>query len=113
MADVATARDSLRNLRTLKHTHSAALTPGKVLVANGQVLVAVNTTAASVENVFIYRGRVEMDKAAVAVAAGEAAYWDDTAKNVTNVVGTNTKCGIFLEAAVAGASTAVLMLHEN
>lgn len=114
MADIAKIRDSIGNVRTLKHTHTAALEPGKVLVANGQVLVAINKTAADEENVFAYRGRVELDKtAALAINVGDVVYWDDTAKEANKTATANTKGGICVEDAAAADATVLVMLGEN
>ena len=38
-------------------------------------------------------------------AQGDVAYWDDTAKEVTTTVGTNTFCGWFMEAKINGVTT--------
>jgi predicted RecA/RadA family phage recombinase len=114
MANIATARDSSKNLRTLKHTHSAALAVGEVLIYNGQVLVACNASAADAENVFVYRGRVELDKtAALAINPGDVVYWDDTAKEANKTASANTKAGICVEAALAADATVLVMLGEN
>jgi len=50
--------------------------------------------------------RVQVNKAAVAATAGEDAYYDSGNDVFTNAVGSNRKCGFFLEDAALGASTA-------
>jgi predicted RecA/RadA family phage recombinase len=110
---MAEIRDSLSNARTGRHTHTAAVAAGDELLVNGSLVVAINDAAANAENVYAYRGRFSIAKAAVAVAAFEAAYWDDTNKVVTNVATGNTRCGIFVEAAAAGDAEAVVNINEN
>lgn len=47
---------------------------------------------------------------AATIAAGDLIYWDNTAKNVTKTVGSNTKIGYATEAAASGAATARVRL---
>ena len=51
---------------------------------------------------------VQVDKAAVAITAGEAAYYDSGNDVFTNVVGSNRKCGYFAGDAALAAATAVI-----
>jgi predicted RecA/RadA family phage recombinase len=114
MAKYATPRDSMSNLRTLKHADAAAVEATEVVVANGQALVAVNDAAADGENVYIYRGRVEFDKtAALEILPGEVVYWDDTAKEANKTATANTKLGIAVEKSETTDTTVVVMLGEN
>lgn len=66
--------------------------------------VASNAAAMGAPVIGVTRGIFTMPKAAVAITRKTVAYWDNTAKNVTNTVGggTNTKIGIFQASALAG-----------
>lgn len=86
------------------YAHSAITAAHTFYLINGRVLLALNDAAANADNVFVYeaddiRG---VPKAAVAVAAFDPAYWDDTNKVFTNVATGNTKCGMFRVAAASG-----------
>lgn len=59
---------------------------------------------------FAIKGVFELAKAAVAVTQGEAAYWDNTAKVVTNVPTSNTLIGAFTVAAAIGDAKAKVRL---
>lgn len=58
----------------------------------------------------VTRGVFSLPKAAVAISRKTVAYWDNTAKVVTNVVGSNTKIGIFQAAALSGATSVAVKL---
>ena len=100
--------------RTIHYAHSAAVSTDDILLVNGRVLIAYADLAADEEGMyFIIADEVEAPKAAVAIAAGDAAYWDNGASNFTNVVGTNTKCGMFRKAAVGGDANGNLRLDNT
>jgi predicted RecA/RadA family phage recombinase len=44
---------------------------------------------------------------------GAAAYWDDTAKNITATATANTKVGVFLTAKTNGQTTATIRLNGS
>ncbi len=97
--------------RTLRYTHSAALAPGDPLVINGSLCIAVNTTLANVENVFVYHGKINLPKTnPLVIAALDQVYWDDTAKVVNKTSGGNTACGFCAEAAASTDATVTIML---
>lgn len=109
-----TPRDSITNLRTLVHQHTAAISEGDILLVNGHVFVAVNDSLANVDNAWIYRGKMEFPKtAALAIAIGDVCYWDDTAKEVNKTATGNTRVGICVEAAAGTDSVVVVNLNEN
>lgn len=97
---------------SIKLAHTAAVAKGDIILANGRVLVALDDYAANADGIYAIEALVEAPKAAVAIAAGATLYWDDTAKNVTTTVGTNTKCGYAIEAALS-ADTNVQMKLTN
>lgn len=110
---LATPRN-LSDSKTLKLAVAAVVTAYEVVLNNGQVLVAVNDTAISVDNVYVYNGPVEFPKLSTDVMApGDVVYWDDTAKNITLTVGANTKVGIVTEAAGNGVTEVEVALSEN
>lgn len=109
----ATAITSGQNYKSIRKAHTAALAALEIILLANRVLIARNATAANADNTFIHEAEIEAPKAAVTIAAGETAYWDDTAKVFTNVVGTNTKCGMFTEDAASGAAVAQIYLSNE
>lgn len=99
--------------KTIKFAHTAAVVALTVLLLRSRVLVPLNDTDAAADNLWVFEGLIEHAKAAVTILAGETAYWDDTAKVFTNVVGTNTKCGVFTEDAASGTAVAQIYLTNE
>jgi len=97
----------------LKHSHTAAIVAGTIMLLLSRVLVARNDSAANAANVFIHEADIEAPKAAVTIVAGDTAYWDNTNNVFTNVVGTNTKCGMFTEAAATADAVAQIHLTND
>ena len=97
----------------IKFAHTAIVTALTVMLLRSRVLVPLNAAAANVDNIWVFEADIEHAKAAVAILAGETAYWDNTAKVFTNVVGANTKCGVFTEdAAIADATAQIYLTNE-
>jgi predicted RecA/RadA family phage recombinase len=75
------------------------------------ILVAKETTVAgaltSGDRVGMFTLKAEGAASGQAMAYGDLVYWDDTAKQVTKTVGSNTKIGVYASA-TAKASTDVL-----
>lgn len=115
MSDTAKIRDiSPHNIRTLKLAFGTLTTLYQVLVNNGQVIIATDIYLSSETGIYIYRGKVELDKnTSIAFSVGDIVYWDATAEELTTVATGNTKAGMVLEAVLAAATSAVIMLHEN
>jgi predicted RecA/RadA family phage recombinase len=110
----AIVRGGTTQVRTLRYTHNAAVAAGDVIVANGQVLVAVNATDADTEGIYVFRGPVEFPKeAALAVGAGEVCYFVAAAGNCNKTAAGNTKVGICTEAALAADTVLLVELGEN
>jgi predicted RecA/RadA family phage recombinase len=80
----AIIRDSLANARTLKYAHTAAVEVGEIIVANGNVLVAISAADADEEAIYVYRGRIQVPKTTGAIAAGEPVFWDPDNEYVKN-----------------------------
>lgn len=88
---------------TLQITAPAAVTGGVgVLVGTALFGVAQQTAASGALVEVLIEGVVDHAKAAVAIAAGDKAYWDNTNKVVTNVASGNTLIGVFIRANIAG-----------
>jgi predicted RecA/RadA family phage recombinase len=68
--------------------------------------IAVTTVAAGLPVAIETEGHYYLPKAAVAIAAGDLAYWDNTAKLMTNVSASNLKVGVFTAAAITGDASA-------
>lgn len=110
----AVLKAGLKDTRTLKYAHTAAVEDGDVIVVNGQVLVATNAYAADAVGVYAFRGAVEFPKvAALAIAPGEVGYWDVADGNVNKTATDNTKVGIARKAAAAADTTVLIELGEN
>ena len=109
----ATIIDGVRHSRTLMLAHTAAVEPGDVVVAGGNVLVAVSNADADAESAFVYRARASFPKGTGAIASGAPVYWDDSAGQATATSTDNTRCGIAIEAAASDDTEVVASLHEN
>lgn len=116
----AVPRDSVKNLRTLKYAHSAAVEAGDVIVVNGNILVAVNDADADAENIYIYRGRSAFPKASgvsTAIAANTKVYWDVAEGVVTTTsytaIAANALIGVTIEAATDDDTEVLVMQQEN
>lgn len=87
---------------TLTAPYGVASGAGMKLGAIFGVAMAAAITGAMVTIQRI--GIFDLPKAAVTIVAGDKAYWDDTAKLVTNVVSTNLLIGVFTDAAASGVA---------
>lgn len=58
----------------------------------------------------VTRGVFALAKAAIAITRKTVAYWDNTARVVTNVASGNTKIGVFQAAALSGDATVAVKL---
>jgi predicted RecA/RadA family phage recombinase len=81
----------------------------------GSLLGCASTTQAATENVVLTtEGVFTVPKvSAQAWTVGQRVYWDDTAKNFTTTVGSNTLAGVAVEAAVNPSSTGVVRLNAS
>lgn len=87
-----------------------AVTSGQGLLDGIEFSVASTDIASGAAGIGVTRGIFDLTKAAVAITRKTVAYWDNTARVVTNVVGTNTKIGYFMAAAASGDATARVKL---
>lgn len=90
-----------------------AATTGGVgfLLGTAAFVVALQTAASGALVEVLAEGVVDHPKAAVAITLGDLAYWDNTAKLVTNVSTSNTKIGVFTRAALSGDATGRVRLN--
>lgn len=114
----AVPRDSVKNLRTLKLAHTAAVEAGDVIVVNGNILIAVNAADADVENIYIYRGRSAFPKATGAssgIAANTKVYWDvaEGVAKTDDEAAANALIGVTIEAATDDDTEVLVMQQEN
>ena len=106
-------RDSLDLIRTLKYTHSAATVVDTCYLLNGRVMLAMNSAAISVANIFMYKGLIEYkSETGVAWTTGDKLYWDNTAFQFTKTVGSNTLCGIAAEDKASAAAVGMVLLDQ-
>jgi predicted RecA/RadA family phage recombinase len=114
----AVPRDSVKNLRTLKLAHTAAVEAGEVIVDSGNILVAVNDADADEENIYIYRGRSAFPKASgvsTAIAANTKVYWDEAegVAKTDDEAAANALIGVTIEAATDDDTEVLVMQQEN
>lgn len=91
--------------KTLKHDPAGDVAIDTVTVINGKITFAVTDVATGEDGAFAYEATdVEVPKAAVAITAGESAYYASGADNFTNTdgAGANTLCGVWTEDAASG-----------
>lgn len=110
----ATGYDSLQNSRTLKLAHTAAVTPGDIIVSNLKVLIAINTTALNVANAYVYYGAMTLPKKAATAftALVDRVYWDESANEITNVAIGNIPCGYCARDAASADTTIRIFLDQ-
>lgn len=100
--------------RVIHYIHNAAVVADEIILVGGRVLVAVTDIAANTEGMYYFiADEIEHTKAAVAIVAGDTAYWDNGNSVFTNVVGTNVKCGVFRKDAAIGDAEANLRLDNT
>jgi predicted RecA/RadA family phage recombinase len=83
-----------------------AVTSGQGLLDGIEFSIASTDIASGASGIGVTRGVFDHPKAAVTIARKTLAYWDNTARLVTNVSTSNTKIGIFMAAAASGDATA-------
>lgn len=73
--------------------------------------VAVTDLANAEVGTFVLDGVFTLPKATGAATLGAKAYWDNTNKNITATVGSNTLVGVFVAAYASGDTTANVRLN--
>ncbi|HET6805318.1 MAG TPA: DUF2190 family protein [Frateuria sp.] len=103
-------RSPASQIKTLQLALAVATLAHTPLLSNGHVLIPTDNADANAINGFTYEAEIsDAPKAAVAWAALDKLYWDDTNKVVTNVATANTLIGYALEASAAGDATTGLI----
>lgn len=87
-----------------------ALKSGDGYLDGVEFAVASNDAAQGAPVIGVVRGVFALKSAAVAITRKTVAYWDNTAKVVTNVATNNTKIGIFQASAAANAASVAVRL---
>jgi predicted RecA/RadA family phage recombinase len=109
-----TVIDNIQNARTLKLAHTAAVALNEVIVSNGLVLIAVNAALINAENIYVYMGKVTLDKAApLVIGLGDIVYWDEADGNVNKSSSGNTMCGFCIAAAESADTTVDIFLFPD
>ena len=88
-----------------------AVTSGDGLLVGALFGVATATAAISTNVEMITVGVVDLPKAAVSITQGAKVYWDNTAKNVTTTVASNTLIGCAIVAAAVGDASVRVRLN--
>ena len=105
-------RDSEDLIRTIKYTHSALTVTDTVYLLGGRPMLAMNSVAANVVNVYLAQGLIEYTTdTGTAWTSGSTVYWDNTNFRFTTTVGSNTKCGIVAEDKASAAATGFIILQ--
>lgn len=104
-------RGLLNDVKTIKYAHASATTKDTIYLINGRPMLAVNSADATVENTFVYAGRIEYTKvSAQAWTAGGDIYWDNAAAKFTTVQAGNSHAGVAAEDAANPSSTGLVDL---
>jgi len=90
---------------------AADLVSGQGLLLNDLFGVVAADTLTGEEGNLAITGVYSLPMAAVTVTQFSKAYWDDTAKKVTNVATANTLIGVFADAAASGAAEVGVRLN--
>lgn len=111
----ATGYDSLRNHRTLKLAHTAAVEAGDIIVSNNKVLISISKTDANSDNAYVYHGAVTLPKksATAFTALKDRVYWDSANNEITNIAAGNVPCGYCARNAVSADTTIRVFLDQN
>jgi len=80
----------------------AALASGEGVLTNDTFGVATKAAAIGESVIVDLKGVFELPKAAVAISQGAKVYWDNAAKNITNVAMGNTLVGVAHVGALLG-----------
>ncbi|MBF0602144.1 MAG: DUF2190 family protein [Nitrospirae bacterium] len=94
----------------------SVVAPADVASGNGVIVgslfgLAVSDAVSGDDVEIVTVGVADITKAAGAITQGAKVYWDNTAKNVTTTVGTNTLIGCAVMAAANGDATVRVRLN--
>lgn len=95
--------------RVSQFAHTAATTALTPIVINGHVWIPLNTGGANALNAFLRFAEIsDYAQAAVAFAAGDKIYWDNTNGVFTNVAAGNTLCGYAAEPSASASGAGIV-----
>ena len=90
----------------LTFTAPAALVAGQAVLIGNTFVIATSAAASGAQFTGVVRGVFDLPRAAaLTIAEGAKLYWDNAAKNITNVVGTNTLVGSCVVASISADTT--------
>ena len=90
----------------------ADIPSGQAVTIGARVFVATGVIKVGAEGEVLTEGVVRLAKVAgVALAIGADAYWDNAAKNVTNVAAGNTLMGFVAESELAASTSVEVKLN--
>lgn len=109
--------DSREKCKALEFISSGALTAGDMLVLNDMLVYLLSGATASGQRVkAIYetgqRGLELPKQSGLALSAGDAVYWDDTANEI-DATNTNVSFGFCVKDAAAGDATVEVSLMQT
>jgi len=103
-------RGSLNDVQTIKYAHASATTKDTIYLINSRPMLAVNSADATVDNTFVYAGRIAYAKATGAWTAGDDVYWDNSAGKFTKTQAGNAHAGVAAENALSGDTNGLIDL---
>lgn len=97
----------------VKDAHASATTAKTPILLNSLITIPLNTALAAANNIFVYKAdRVRVPKVGSQVwSALDKIYWDDTAKNFTKTLTSNTLAGIVVEDALSADTEGEIELN--
>lgn len=98
--------------KAIDYTPSSTVASGDVIVIGDGCAVSRLDIPANTLGAIHLTGVYTVAKATGVLAVGEKVYWDDTNKNVTSTVGSNTFFGRVVAAAASGDTTATVRLEH-
>lgn len=104
-------KNSIQEGDTLPFAAPYAVASGGGALIGSVFGVAINALANAEVGSFELEGVFTLPKATGAATVGAKAYWDNTNKNVTATVGSNTLIGVFVAAYASGDTTAAIRLN--
>lgn len=106
-------KNSIQEGEVLPFAAPYAVASGGGALIGGVFGVSVNALANGEVGSFELEGVFSLPKATGAATVGAKAYWDNTNKNVTATVGSNTLIGVFVAAYASGDTLAQVRLNGS
>ena len=106
-------KNSIQEAEVLPFAAPYAVASGGGALIGAVFGVSVNALAIAEVGSFSLKGVFSLPKATGAATVGAKAYWDNTNKNVTATVGSNTLIGVFVDAYASGDTLANVRLNGS